>query len=117
MAFLDDIVNKAQQAGNFVVAKTESAVDYVSLEYKASTVRGKLDKQYKELGQLVYKSRETALNESEEIKAVIENISKTLTELNEINAQINKSKNACEKCGNINRAKAEYCEKCGNPLK
>lgn len=117
MAILDDIISKAQTAGKFVMEKAEDAKDYISLEYKASTLRTKIDNQYKELGKLLYSAVEAGADNEHTRAEIINNIKTLLNELNEITVQMAKFKNCCTACGASNPSKADFCSKCGKALR
>lgn len=117
MAFIDDVFSKAQAAGKYVFSKAEDAKDYVSLEYKASTLRTKIDNLYKELGRQLYKATESG-DDNEQVRAETINSIKTLiNDLNGITAQMAKFKNICTSCGASNPFNADFCTKCGKSLK
>lgn len=117
MAFIDDVVSKAQAAGKYVCEKAEDAKDYISLEYKASTIRTKIDNQYKELGRLLYTATEGG-DDNEHVRAeTINSIKSLINELNDITAQMAKFKNICTACGATNPLNADFCTKCGKALR
>ena len=74
MDFIDEVLQKAQKAGKFIADKADTAVDYVSLEYKASSLRSKLDSQYKELGRLYYKLSQTQAEDCGELQEISDSI-------------------------------------------
>ncbi len=112
MAFIDDIVAGAQKAGKYVCEKAEDAKDYVSLEYKTASIKGKINEQYKQLGKLVYNKAE-----EQKINTVIQEIKKLNDELCAVSDDMAKFKNVCKNCKETNKPSAEFCCKCGNPLK
>lgn len=116
MAIIDDIISKAQAAGKFVCEKTEDTVDYVSLEYKASTLRTKLTEQYAKLGKLTFEAAGTGADNSQESAAVIEDIKGLMAELEENNVKMSKFKKVCKSCQSKNSPKASYCSNCGKEL-
>ena len=117
MDFIDEVVQKAQKAGKYIAEKADTAVDYVSLEYKASSLRGKLDVQYKELGKLYYKLSETQAEDCGELQEHVDAVRALICELNAVEEDMSKYKNICPECKESNPAKAEYCSKCGTKLK
>ena len=116
MAIIDDIISKASAAGKFVYEKTEDAVDYVSLEYKAASVRSKLDTQYKALGKLTYEASKDGKDVSEQTLSITGQIDTLMQELTDITSNMSKFKKVCSACQTSNSAKAEYCSKCGKKL-
>ena len=117
MDFIDEVVQKAQKAGKFITEKADTAVDYVSLEYKASSIRGKLDEQYRQLGRLYYSMSQTEAEDCGELQESIDAVKALLCELNAVEEDMSKYKNLCPKCKASNPSKAEYCSKCGAKLK
>lgn len=117
MDFIDEVVQKAQKAGKFIADKADTAVDYVSLEYKASSIRGKIDDRYKELGRLYYQLSETEAQDSGELQEKVDAVKALICELNAVEEDMSKYKNICPECRANNPAKAEYCSKCGAKLK
>lgn len=116
MAIIDDIISKASAAGKFVYEKTEDAVDYVSLEYKASTLRAKLDEQYKALGKLTYDAAKSGDDCAEACAKITAKIDGLMTELAGITSGMAKFKKVCPSCQSSNSAKSDYCSKCGSKL-
>lgn len=117
MNFIDEVVKKAQQAGKYISDKADTAIDCVSLEYKASSLRSKLDDSYKELGMLYYKLCQTEADGGAELEENVNAIEALLCELNSVTDEISKYKNICPQCREANPTKAEYCLKCGAKLK
>ena len=117
MAFLDDLVDKAQKAGKFVIEKADDTKDYVTLEYRSLSVKNKIDEQYKALGKLIYTLSDTEAEDDGKTQEYVDVIRDLTSELNAINEEISKFKNICKNCGTTNRNRAEFCEKCGKPLK
>ena len=117
MAFLDEVIDKAQKAGKFVCDKAIDAKDYVSLEYKLSVTRNKTDELYKELGKLVFANNNTDNDTEGEINQLIAKIQQLIIEQNELCAQISKFKNICPSCGNANPNSADFFNNCGGSLK
>lgn len=117
MDFIDEVLQKAQKAGRFIADKADTAVDYVSLEYKALSLRSKLDSQYKELGRLYYKLSQTQAKDCGELQEISDSIRALLCELNAVEEDMRRYKNICPECRASNPSKAEYCSKCGTKLK
>ena len=117
MEFLDEVVSKAQKAGKFICEKADATVDYVSLEYKASSIRGKLDSMYRDLGKLYFKFSQTDAEDCGELSDMIENIKELNIQLSSLNDEMGKFKNICPNCKATNPLKADYCSKCGSKLK
>lgn len=117
MDFIDDVVQKAQQTGKYIADKADHVVDYVTLEYKASSIRGKIDRQYKELGMLYYRISQTQSEDCGELQEKIDTLHSLLCELNAVQEDMAKYKNICPECKTKNPAKSEYCSKCGTKLK
>ncbi len=117
MAIIDEFVSGAQKAGKFIAGKAESAVDIVTLEYKASSLRGRIDARYKELGQLYFRLSETQSEDSGELDNVMSSIREMARQLADLDDQIAKYKNICPVCRAANPAKADFCMKCGAKLK
>ncbi len=117
MAFIDDVIEKAQKAGKIVIEKAGDAKEYVTLEYKASTIRNQTDGLYRELGRLIYTSLQSDENVDDKKQVLIDRINELIAQQNEINAQITKFKNICTSCGAANSSKADFCAKCGKSLR
>ena len=117
MAFIDDVIDKAQKAGKLVAEKASDAKDYVTLEYKASVIRNKTEGLYRELGRLIFTSSQNGENVDVQSQEIIEKIKDMIQQQNEINNQITKFKNICSACGAANSSKADFCAKCGKNLR
>ncbi len=117
MDFIDEVVQKAQETGKYIADKADQVVDYVTLEYKASSLRGNIDRCYKELGVLYYRISQSKCQDGGQLQEKIDQIESLLCELNALQEDMAKYKNICAQCGTKNQAKAEYCSKCGAKLK
>ena len=117
MAFIDEMIENMQTAGKFVCEKAVDAKDYISLEYKASGLRNKIDKALKDLGALVYESYGKENQPQDKIKELVDGISVLKSELEGVNEECAKFKNVCKSCKTANPQKADFCTKCGSSLK
>ena len=113
---IDEVVKGAQKAGRFIADKADVAADFVKLEYKASSLRGKLNDAYRELGKLYFSVAETGAESAAEMDDVIEQIKGLNAELAAVEDDMKSYKRVCPSCGAKNSMKADYCQKCGTKL-
>lgn len=117
MSFLDGVIETAQKAGSFVYTKTSGAVDYVTLEYKCSALRTKIDEYYKALGKLVYDGCKKEQSVEDKKISTIGKIDELEKELSELCELMSKYKQVCPNCQKVLGGKAEFCSACGSALK
>ena len=109
MDILDEVIDTAQKAGSFIYDKTGVAVSYVSLEYKKSVLRNKLNSLYTVLGKLTYRSEVLGKDIGDKKEQVISKIKELSSELSEISKEMAKFQNVCPSCGKTNFPSSEYC--------
>ncbi len=114
MAFIDDIIDKAQKAGKFVADKAVDTKDYVVLEYKAAQIRGAIEKDYTALGLAFYDITKSGSEDKGALDTLITKIDSQKAELDKLNEQMKKFKKVCPSCSaSYQGSSVLYCKKCG----
>ena len=115
----NDIVDKAKQGFEVVYKKTEDVVNVSKLKLDKASLESKLSKSYEMLGQICYQS---AINGedfgSEEVKALVDDITNNISEIEELEVKIQgfKNKKMCPNCHSSIEANSVFCNKCGKEV-
>ncbi len=114
----DDVVVNAKAAANAVSQKATKVCDVSKHKLSAAEVRGEINKKLRELGAVTYKSQTTGKNMTEEITALVSDITELKENLSVINEHIAASKNqkTCLNCGALLPKNSVFCNICGAKL-
>lgn len=114
----DDVVVNARAAASAVSKKASSVYDTSKHKITAAELRGEINKKLKDLGALTYKVQVHGMDLSEEIAALVAEITDLKESLAVINEHIAASKNQ-RKCPNCDAAipkNSLFCNICGAKL-
>jgi ribosomal protein L40E len=118
MGVFEDVVSKAKSAADYAGKKTGEIVEISKLRFVAADLQSRINKEYQELGILVFnaeKDGEDCKSDIVEKSAIIEDLYLQLTKTNEKIAELRRMKK-CDVCGYANPEDANYCLKCGAKL-
>lgn len=118
MDFFDNAVSKAKEAFDVAYKKTNEVVSTQKQKFDAASVANKRDKDFEALGRLCFENLKDSEVEDEKIKALIAEIKLKNEQIEEINREINESKNkrTCPKCAAVIDKAAVYCSACGEKV-
>jgi len=118
MDFLDNVISKTKDAIDVVSKKTGEIVTVEKQKFDVASLKTKLEKNYAELGKLYFKKIDDATELDAETKAVVDEIKKKITTINEINIEIANAKNKrfCPVCNASVSDTAVFCSNCGEKI-
>lgn len=116
MDFFNKLGKKASETYQATKEKASNISDELKLKGKISEQKEKIEKMYKEIGEIVYNevkdgkdvSRDTIIPKCDEISKAKDQISKLETEILAV-----KKIKKCANCGTELDISAEFCSKCG----
>lgn len=114
----DDVVVNARAAASAVSKKASSVYDTSKHKITAAELRGEINKKLKDLGALTYKVQVHGMDLSEEIAALVAEITDLKESLAVINEHIAASKNQrkCPNCDAAIHKNSLFCNICGAKL-
>jgi ribosomal protein L40E len=118
MGIFEDVVSKAKSAADFAGKKTGEIVEISKLRFLAADLQSKINKEYLDLGIIVFNAEKSGEDFKEEItnkSTVIEDLYHQLSKTNEKIAELRRMKK-CLVCNYANPEDANYCLKCGAKL-
>ena len=118
MGVFEDVVSKAKTAADFAGKKTSELVEISKLRFAAADLQSKINKEYSDLGIIVFNAEKSGEDCKENITAkstVIEDLYHELTKTNEKIAELRRMKK-CVVCNYANPEDANFCLKCGAKL-
>lgn len=118
MGTFEDIISKAKNVADAAGKKTGEMVEITKLRLSVSDAESKLNREFAELGERVYKAAKEQTDVTEYVNEKSAKIDGTYAEivgLKEKIAQLKKEKK-CPECGFNNPEDANYCVKCGARL-
>lgn len=118
MDFFDDVFEKAKNVFDVAKNKTEEAVIIGKQKYDVAAMESRLNKSYNALGRLCYENYKNDAESSDEIKALISEITSETEAIENARAEIAKMKNKriCPKCGETVAEASVFCNRCGERL-
>lgn len=114
----DDVVVNAKAAAAAVSKKTTSVYDVSKYRITAAEIRSDINGKLRELGAVTYKSKIHNLDMSEQIDALVLDITDLRENLDTINQHIATAKNQkkCPNCESSVPKNSQYCNICGAKL-
>lgn len=111
----DDVVVNAKAAASAVSKKASSVYDTSKHKITAAELRGEINKKLKDLGALTYRVQVHNDDLSEEISAIVSEITDLKDSLAVINEHLANSKNQrkCPNCDAVVPKNSLYCNICG----
>lgn len=116
MDFLNKLGKKASETYQATKEKATTISEELKLKGKISDLKSKIQKDYTEIGEIVYKEIKAGKDvEKEEITAKCEEISRANDEISKLETEILAVKKIkkCSNCGAELEIDAEFCSKCG----
>lgn len=113
--FFDTAASKAKEAFDTVCQFTEDAVTTGKQKFDIASMENKVNKLYRELGELAYKSAVGADQNHDQIDMMVSKITDKLNEIAAAKEELakNANKKVCKECGELIEKKAGYCSRCG----
>ncbi len=118
MDFFDNVLNKAKDVYGVAKKKTTEAYNVGKQKYDIASMENKLAKSYEALGIVCYENFADSENISDEVKALISQISREKEEIEVAREQLLRIKNqrVCPKCGSAVADESVFCNHCGEKL-
>ena len=118
MDFLDNAIVKAREAIDVVSKKTEEIVTVEKLKFDVSSIKSKLEKDYKKRGQYCFENGLVDGGAHQKAKEMVEAIKEKLNEIEKLNLEIAaaKAKRLCPACSAAVAENAKFCNNCGEKL-
>lgn len=118
MGMFDDVVVNAKAAASAFSKKAGNVFDISKLKFNASTIRGEINKNCQELGEMVYTSKDGKEVSEDLINAKVEEIKNLKTDLAAINELLAAAKNLmiCPVCSAVIAQDSLFCNKCGTKM-
>ncbi len=115
MDFFENAVSKAKEAFDVACKKTNEAVSTQKQKFDVASLENKRDKDYAALGKLYFEAIKDTEIDSDEIKALVEEIKSKNEKIKEIKDEINAAKNKriCPQCSAVIDNNATFCSVCG----
>lgn len=118
MGMFEDVFEKAKNVADMAGKKTGELVEISKLRINAADVQTKIDKEFQELGTLVYtasKEHSDCTESVHERAVAIDALFAELAELNEKISELRRMKK-CPECQYANPEDANFCLNCGAKL-
>ena len=111
----DNTVQKAKDAFDIVLKKTEDLVNVGKQKISVASLNNKLNKAYANLGKLQFDLIKDSDNQTEEVIALVSEIKQLKAEIKTLMDEIDSAegKITCAKCKAKSPAKALFCSNCG----
>lgn len=118
MDFLDNAVNKAKEVFDVACKKTNDVVTTQKQKFDVATIENKRNKDYAKLGEIYYNLVNDTEIEDNSIKELVDAITEKNKKIEEINIEINSSKNkrVCPKCSALIDENSIFCSICGEKI-
>ncbi len=118
MDFLDEVLVKARDMFDIAKNKTEEAARIGKQKFDIASMENRLNKSYNALGRICYETYKAQDEISDELKALINEITSEIEAIEEARAEIVKIKSNrfCAKCGEPVTEAAIFCTHCGEKL-
>lgn len=118
MDFLDNAVNKAKEVFDVACKKTNDVVTTQKQKFDVATIENKRNKDYAKLGEIYYNLVKDTEIEDNSIKELVDAITEKNKKIEEINIEINSSKNkrVCPKCSALIDENSIFCSICGEKI-
>ena len=118
MDFLVNAVNKAKEVFDVACKKTNDVVTTQKQKFDVATIENKRNKDYAKLGEIYYNLVKDTEIEDNSIKELVDAITEKNKKIEEINIEINSSKNkrVCPKCSALIDENSIFCSICGEKI-
>lgn len=117
MGVFEDTITKAKELIGQAGKATGELIDVQKLKLELSSLKSEIGKNYRALGETVYRAKTDGTDNSAAVDALIAEI----TEQNKKSAALEKEiasakgQKICD-CGTVNTADAKYCTNCGKEI-
>lgn len=111
-------LTEAEKISKAVKNKTVHIYDTTKLKLALNDTQGKLDKHYREIGEIIYKRYLDNRNVGDDVEALCEEIDEFMEEVNALKARIAELNNnsICPNCGKTIDKSDSFCPSCGTKL-
>lgn len=118
MRLLDDFVINAKSVASKLSKKAGKALDISKLKLSAAEITAEINKNFRELGNLVFLSKREGADSEIEIENLLNEIETLYDALDSVNDGIIqlRKKRICPVCNGVNPAEALFCNSCGSML-
>lgn len=118
MSVFDNFINKAKDVASVAGRKTEEAIEVSKLKMQRSSLKGEGEKLKTKLGSIVYQSKKSQLDYSDQIDDCIKEIDEVLAQIERLDTEINEclDMKKCPNCQVSCNKKSVYCQSCGQKL-
>lgn len=118
MGMFEDVFEKAKSVADMAGKKTGELVEISKLKISAADVQSKINREFQELGTLVYTASKEHADCTESVHERAEAIDTLYTELSELNEKISELRRMkkCPECESANPEDANFCLNCGAKL-
>lgn len=115
---IEDASSAAKLIAGVVTKKTQEVIDYSKKKLSVMEIENELSQHYTLLGKYCYARLYAELEQKDEIRQTVLEISRLNGELKKRTEAMNgaKMQNACGECGNQNSEQAVFCSACGHKL-
>lgn len=118
MSVFDEFLNKAKDVASVAGKKTEEAIEVSKLKMQRSSLKADLEKLKTKLGSIVYQSKKSQIDYTDQIDECIKEIDTVLNQVERLDNEINDclDMKKCPNCQMACNKKSIYCQSCGQKL-
>ncbi|MBE6904192.1 MAG: hypothetical protein E7480_06250 [Ruminococcaceae bacterium] len=118
MSIVDETILKAKEIADVTAKKASQISALTKLNVNLAETKGAIEKEYKELGELVYTAVKNDIQQGELVEEKVRILDELIFQKEELCLKIAniKGKKLCSECKKENDADSLYCCKCGNSL-
>jgi ribosomal protein L40E len=115
MEWFDTIKGTVKKTAGKAYEKSSEIVEVTKINFKISEAQTKIEKDFEEIGRIVYGMYKDGENVSEDLKDVCALIDDKFFEIETLNNQIEEIKQIkiCKSCKSKNNQEAKFCSNCG----
>lgn len=115
---VEKTIDGAENITKTAIKKTGETVNNLKINYSIKDLKSEIDKNYIELGKLLFKEYTEGAEFSGKYNEYCEQIEKQNEEIDELQAKLATLKNQkfCSECGCFASSDSQFCPNCGNSL-